>query len=137
MLPRLEGVGTSAGIPNGAEANATGLEMSSNIFSSIPQKRENGSSVSGIAPRLRNDSSEEEEELRGDRENWSPGVWADVRVGEAVGGVVVAVGCEGCEGCREKLAGRRENGGTPIRVAKISLLALHSLVRPLTYPGWP
>jgi hypothetical protein len=35
----------------------------------MPQKRENGSRVSGMAPRLRNDSSDDEEECIGEREN--------------------------------------------------------------------
>lgn len=116
---RLRGPGPSACMPSGAEAKATGLEISSSMFSSIPQNRENGSSVSGMAPRLRKDSSDEEDECMGEREYWSP-VPRDV-VGEVLAGEVTARGRGG-----GRLAGRMAKGGGPIRVAASELLALQS-----------
>lgn len=59
------------GMLTGALANATGLEISSSIFSSMPQKRLNGSSVSGTAPKLTYDSAgsdEDDEDAKGERE---------------------------------------------------------------------
>ena len=78
----------------------------------MPQNREKGSSVSGMAPRLRYDSSEDDDELSGEIANCSVG-----RVGEVEGEVNVA-----CEGSRVRPAGRKANGGTPRRVAEINIL---------------
>lgn len=56
----------------GALAKATGFEISSSMLSSIPQKREKGSSVSGARPKLMYDSpisvpEDEDDECKGDR----------------------------------------------------------------------
>ena len=117
---RLNGPGPSACMPSGAEAKATGLEISSSMFSSMPQNRENGSSVSGMAPRLRKDSSDEEDECMGEREYGSP-LPRDV-VGEVLAGEVTARGRGG-----GRLAGRMAKGGGPSRVAASKLFALQNL----------
>jgi hypothetical protein len=55
-------------MPIGAEANATGFEISSSMLSNIPQNLLKGSKVSGIPPRCMKDSSDEEDETSGERE---------------------------------------------------------------------
>lgn len=117
-------------MPSGAEAKATGLEISSSMFSSMPQKRENGSSVSGMAPRFRKDSSDDEEECMGEREYWSP-VPREV-VGEELAGVVTERGSGG-----GMLGGRIAKGGGPRRVAgyKLSHCKVVDAIR--THAGRP
>jgi hypothetical protein len=76
----------------GAEAKITGLLTSSSIFSNLPQNLENGSSVSGTPPRLRNESSDDDEDMRGDI----------VELVDCIGGGTVVVG------------ERRAKGGKPM-----------------------
>lgn len=95
----------------GAVAKATGFEISSSILSSIPQNRENGSSVSGGTPKLMYDSpisvpDDEEEECRGDKmgsRDWEV-VLVDARLGN--GRTLLPPSSVG--------GGRKANGGTPL-----------------------
>lgn len=100
----------------GALAKATGFDISSSILSNIPQNIENGSRVSGAAPKLTYDSpisvpDDDDEEYRGDK------IGSRVREVDAIWlgpGRSLIVGSE--------LGGRIANGGRPlegeIRVAR-------------------
>ena len=94
----------------GALANATGLEISSSILSSIPQNLENGSRVSGAAPKLTYDSpisvlvpDDEEEECNGDKMGSRVREVLAMRDGPGRSADVISVG-----------EGRMAKGGTPL-----------------------